>query len=239
MHKSFKNILLLAPRPLKQALALVSDVFICSIAVQLAMNLRMEQHTSWSIQHTWMLLLGLVIFLPIFISMGLYRAIFRFAGLQVIFNLNKAMAVYALIYAFVFTAFGIDQVPRSVGLLQPMVFGFGIFLSRLLVRYWLGGFGKSHQLEVTSRALIYGAGSAGRQLAGGLSNSLDVQVFGYVDDDNSLQGQSLNGLPIYSPNELVRVVSAKKFLKSFWQFLQLLKNEETKSSTNYVPCVYR
>lgn len=168
MLKIIRNILLASPRLIKQALAILSDVIICALAVQLAMDLRMETHVSWSFQHTWMFGLGLVLFLPIFIAMGLYRAIFRFAGLQVIFSLNKAMALYAFLYASVVTLFGIDQVPRSVGLLQPLIFGLGIVSSRLFVRYWLGGFGRNNLLSGTPRALIYGAGSAGRQLAGGL-----------------------------------------------------------------------
>ena len=145
MLKNIRNTLLASPRLLKQALAVLSDVIICAIAVQLAMDLRVETHSPWGIQHTWLLLTGLAFFIPVFISMGLYRAIFRYAGLQVIFSLNKAMVVYALLYVAVFTVFGIDQVPRSLGLLQPLIFGLGIVSSRLFVRFWLGGLGP--QLE--------------------------------------------------------------------------------------------
>jgi FlaA1/EpsC-like NDP-sugar epimerase len=215
MLKIIRNILLASPRLIKQAMAVLSDVVICAIAVQLAMDLRMEAHVSWSLQHTWMFGLGLIFFLPIFIAMGLYRAIFRFAGLQVIFSLNKAMALYALLYASVFTLIGIDQVPRSVGLLQPLIFGLGIVSSRLFVRYWLGGFGRNNLVSGTPRALIYGAGSAGRQLAGGLLPSSDVRVVGYVDDDDRLHGHNLNGLNIYSPNELTGIVERKQVTQIF------------------------
>ena len=228
MLKVLRNILLASPRLIKQALAVLSDAAICAVAVQLAIDLRMEAHVSWSIQHTWMFALSLVLFLPIFISMGLYRAIFRFAGLQVIFSLNKAMACYALIYASVFTIFGVDQVPRSVGLLQPLIFGLGIVSSRLFVHSWLGGVGTNSFLPGTPRALIYGAGSAGRQLAGGLLPSSDVKVVGYVDDDDRLHGHNLNGLNIYSPNELARIVERKQVTQIFLAIpsvSQLRRNE--------------
>ena len=200
---------------MKQALAVLSDLAICALAVQLTMDLRMETYVSWSIQHTWMFVIGLIFFLPIFISMGLYRAIFRFAGLQVIFSLNKALAFYALLYSSVFTLVGIVQVPRSAGLLQPLLFGLGIVSSRLFVRYWLGGFGRNNFLPGTPRALIYGAGSAGRQLAGGLLPSSDVRVVGFVDDDDLLHGHNLNGLNIYSPNELARIIERKQVTQIF------------------------
>ena len=215
MLKNIRNFLLATPRLIKQALAVLSDVVICAIAVQLAMDLRMEMYVSWSFQHTWMFGLGLFFFLPIFIAMGLYRAIFRFAGLQVIFSLNKAIALYAFLYAGVFTFLGVDQVPRSVGLLQPLIFGLGIVSSRLFVRYWLGGIGRNNLVSGTPRALIYGAGSAGRQLAGGLLPSSDVRVVGYVDDDDRLHGHNLNGLNIYSPNDLARIVERKQVTQIF------------------------
>jgi len=215
MLKTIGNILLTSPRSIKQFLAVSSDVALCAVAVELAIDLRFETYDAYSLQHTWLFLLGLAFFLPIFIFMGVYRSIFRYAGLQVIFNLNKAMAVYTLIYASVFTVVGIDQVPRSLGLLQPLIFGLGIVSSRLFVRSWLGGFSRSKLLPTTPRALIYGAGAAGRQLASGLSSSSDVRVIGYVDDDDRLHGHSLNGLSIYRPNDLVRIVESKSVVQIF------------------------
>jgi FlaA1/EpsC-like NDP-sugar epimerase len=215
MLRIIRNILLSSPRLIKQALAVFSDLVICAIAVQMAIDLRMETHVSWSDQHTWMFVLGVVFFLPIFISMGLYRAIFRFAGLQVIFSLSKAMSFYALIYITFFTIIGIGQVPPSVGLLQPLIFGLGIVSSRLYVRYWLGGIGRNLLVSGTPIALIYGAGSAGRQLAGGLLTSSDVRVVGYVDDDDRLHGHNLNGLNIYSPNDLAGIVERKQVTQIF------------------------
>jgi FlaA1/EpsC-like NDP-sugar epimerase len=210
-----KNRLLAFPRFIKQAIAVVSDLTLCATAVHLAMDLRLETYSSWGVQHTWLFLIGVFLFIPIFIGMGLYRAIFRFAGLQVIFGLNKAMSVYAFLYAIVFTIIGIEEVPRSAGLLQPLIFGLGIVSSRLFVRYWLGGFGRTNILGITPRALIYGAGSAGRQLAGGLLTSSDVKIVGYIDDDDRLHGHNLNGLTIYSPHELRRVIKSKQVSQIF------------------------
>ena len=215
MLKNIRNSLLASPRLVKQALAVISDIAVCAIAVQLAVDLRLETYSSWGFQHTWLFLVGVALFFPIFIGIGLYRAIFRFAGLQVIFSLNKAIALYSSLYAAVFTVFGIEDVPRSVGLLQPIIFGLGIVSSRLFVRYWLGGFGRASLLGHAPRRLIYGAGSAGRQLAGGLSPSSDVKIVGYVDDDDRLHGHNLNGLNIYSPYELAQVVQRKQVTQIF------------------------
>lgn len=215
MLNNMKNTLLRAPRVTKQAFAILIDIIVCAISVQLALNILLEKHVPWIETHSLMLLLGIFCFLPVFVFMGFYRAIFRYTGLHVILSLNKAIAIYFLIYASVFTLIGIDQVPRSVGLLQPLIFGFGIISNRLFVRYWLGDSNVDKSLADTPRVVIYGAGSAGRQLAAGLLTSSEIQLVGFVDDDVRLHGHNLNGLTIYSPTNLPHVVESKKITQIF------------------------
>jgi len=57
------------------------------------------------------------------------------------------------------------------------------------------------------RVLIYGAGSAGRQLAAAINTSAEVDLVGLLDDDDSLHGQVLNGLKIYDPTDVVGLVT--------------------------------
>jgi FlaA1/EpsC-like NDP-sugar epimerase len=56
------------------------------------------------------------------------------------------------------------------------------------------------------QVLIYGAGSAGRQLASAMENSFEMRVVGFLDDDDRLQGNVLNGLPILNPSDLDEVL---------------------------------
>jgi FlaA1/EpsC-like NDP-sugar epimerase len=75
--------------------------------------------------------------------------------------------------------------------------------SRALARVWLGDDYRS-MLKRASRpkVLIYGAGNAGRQLAAAMANSHEMQVAGFLDDDDRLHRQMLNGQPIYNPADL-------------------------------------
>jgi len=54
--------------------------------------------------------------------------------------------------------------------------------------------------------LIYGAGSAGHQLAVSLANSREMRAVGFLDDNPRLQGHELNNLRIYNPAELLQLV---------------------------------
>jgi FlaA1/EpsC-like NDP-sugar epimerase len=160
-------------------------------------------------QPTWAVLASVALALPIFITHGFYRAIFRYSGWPALITVTKAMAVYGLLYATVLTAIGIPGVPRTIGLIQPMLLLLMVGASRSLARYWLGGLYLSQlKLAALPKVLIYGAGNAGRQLADAMANSLNMRVVGFLDDDNRLHGHVLNGQPIYSPNDLPDLVAS-------------------------------
>ena len=53
--------------------------------------------------------------------------------------------------------------------------------------------------------MIYGAGTAGRQLALAMANRGDMRVIGFLDDDVRLHGSLLNELPIYNPLDLAEL----------------------------------
>ncbi|MBB2755500.1 UNVERIFIED_ORG: FlaA1/EpsC-like NDP-sugar epimerase [Rhizobium aethiopicum] len=103
----------------------------------------------------------------------------------------------------IFTALSVPGVPRTVGILQPFLLLIGIGLSRLGIRYWLGdAYQRILHQNMLAKVLIYGAGKAGRQLAAALTNSAELKVVGYLDDDPRLKGGVMGGLPIYDPSDL-------------------------------------
>ncbi len=210
------DFLLRLPRPLKRALALGADILLCALTVWLAFDLRLESWTPWTQAH-FVAFVGAVAFaLPLFIIFGLYRAIFRYAGLPALLTVLKAVCLYAAIYGFAFSVAGVPGVPRSVGILQPLLLLLGVTLSRAFVRYWLGGtYQGILSRDSLPRVLIYGAGSAGRQLAAALKTSSELVVVGLLDDDSSLHRQVLNGLKIYAPSDLLALVAKLRVTQVF------------------------
>ncbi len=191
----------------KQVIAIGSDVLLCAAASFASVSLRFESVQPWEHIQSWMLIVGVLIAVPLFTVFGLYRAIFRYAGIQMLFTLSKALLIYGAAYALVFLVVGVDGVPRSMGLIQPIIFSVGVVASRLFVRRILGGHGSRKRRHGVPKVLIYGAGSAGRQLATGLGQAHEVIVAGYVDDDDRLHGHSLNGLPIIAPEKIKSAIS--------------------------------
>ena len=213
MLNRFALPILAMPRPAKRVVVLSVDAALCVLTVWLAFYLRLGEwvrlagDSYW--QPLWAVVVSLAVALPIFVVNGFYRAIFRYSGLSALMTVMKAIAVYALLFASVFTAFGVDGVPRTVGLIQPMLLLLTVGASRMLARFWLGGLYRN-QLKMVAlpRVLIYGAGNAGRQLAGAMANSHEMRVVGFLDDDDRLHGHVLNGLSIYSPADLPGLVNS-------------------------------
>lgn len=213
---SFNDLLLLLSRPVKRSLAFGVDVLMCAITVWMAFNLRLETWTSWSYAHFIAFAGAMAIALPLFVISGLYRAIFRYADVPAMMTVLKAVAIYLLIYCLIFTVIGVPGVPRSLGILQPLLLLLGVTLSRAFVRYCLGAMhlgvrGRSGSPQV----LIYGAGSAGRQLAAALKTSPEIVVVGFLDDDESLHGQVLNGLKINNPSTIKHLVAKLRVTQVF------------------------
>ena len=201
------------PRPAKRVIVLAVDASLCVLTVWLAYYLRLGEWVKISgegfWQPQWAVAGSLALALPIFIVNGFYRAIFRYSGLAALMTIIKAVAVYGLLYASIFTAVGLEGVPRTIGLIQPMLLLLTVGASRMLARFWLGGVYQNQlRMATLPRVLIYGAGNAGRQLAAAMANSHEMRVVGFMDDDDRLHGHVLNGLPIYSPADLPSLVSS-------------------------------
>jgi FlaA1/EpsC-like NDP-sugar epimerase len=186
-------------------------MLMCFVALWSSMSLRLERFIPVNELPLLPLWVSMGLALPLFIHFGMYRAIFRHAGMNAFVPMVRAMAIYVLLYAALFAVVTLPGVPRSVGLYQPLLLLVLVGLSRFAVRYWLGGLYR-HLLSNpdTPRVLIYGAGSAGRQLAAGLNATKDMRLMGYLDDDQRLHGQILNGHRIHSPAELPKLVSQSK-----------------------------
>jgi FlaA1/EpsC-like NDP-sugar epimerase len=191
------------PRPVKRGVVLIIDTAICLLTVALAYWLRLGDWIQPSGNQWWSYAFPVVVAIPIFIRFGLYRAIFRFVGWNALSSVVRACALFGCIYAAIFTGIGVYGVPRTIGIIQPILLFLFIGASRAITRFWLGqGYQSLLNQSQRKRVLIYGAGSAGRQLAGALANSEDMNVVGFVDDDVSLHNSLLNGKIIYPSLEL-------------------------------------
>jgi FlaA1/EpsC-like NDP-sugar epimerase len=210
-HDITKSALVL-PRFVKQTIAIILDLSLCILCTWLAFFLRLEQFIL--IKKDSVLsaaLVSIILALPLFWLLGLYRTIFRYSGLSIVFSVFIASLVYGFLYFIVFGIYGVAGIPKSIGIIQPMLLFFAIVFSRLVVKYLLRErYVYKDNSKFKKKLLVYGAGIAGQQLVSALKNNYELAVVGFLDDDKQLQGQVLQGQKIFSPSNLPDLIKSKE-----------------------------
>ena len=212
MITNTRALILGLPRPLKRSIVVLVDVVLMAVAVWLAFYLRIGVFIPlWALDAEFSFLMAwgvsVVVGVPVFRIFGLYLNVFRYSGGPAILAVGKAVAIYGLIYAPILIFYGLENVPRTIGIIQPILLFIFVMMSRFLASFWLGGLYRERLRQGRRpKALIYGAGTAGRELAAALSNSTDTKIVGFLDDDALLHGTRISGLPVYSPAKIIGVV---------------------------------
>ena len=190
----------------RQLLAMGMDVLCAWLALLLSISLREDR---WIWPHadqalTYFLAPALAI--PLMVKFGLYRAIFRYTGFAAMVTTMKAIAAYGvLFFCYVVFVGNPTHVPRSVGILQPLMFLLLIGGNRAFIRGLFSYSGASEARE-QGRMLIYGAGETGIQTAAAIHTARRYTLIGFVDDDPAKIGRSINGAEVWSPLDLPRVI---------------------------------
>jgi FlaA1/EpsC-like NDP-sugar epimerase len=196
-------------RRTKQAIAIITDVILIFFTVLMSFALRYE---SVSIRKEALLagVLAVILALPIFIRMGLYRYVFRYSGFAALNVITRACFKYGVYYFVIIVLLREYGIPLSIGILQPLLLLVAISISRATTRFWLNpGSAPLKRNDNKEQLLIYGAGSAGVQIASALEHNKKYSVVGFLDDNKDLQGQCINGNVVYSPSTAKNIVSKK------------------------------
>ena len=142
-NKDFLNNILSMHRYSKRSIAIATDIGLCILCTWLAFVLRLEQLILFKDFNIVPALISVLIAIPIFWIFGLYRTIFRYTDLSIVLTILISTFVYGLIYFLIVAVYGIQgipksigqAVPRSIGIIQPMLLFFAVIVSRLSVKY--------------------------------------------------------------------------------------------------------
>lgn len=204
-----KKRLISLPRFQKQLFAIAVDVASIVLSVWIAFSLRLETFHIPVHEEYLLYIISIFIAIPIFIKLGLYRAIFRYVGQYAIWTVVKAVALYGLIFFSLLLSWDLlglprsgGVVPRSLGISQPLVLFLLIALSRSMVRLWLASDTNTKRKKHERRTLIYGAGASGMQIGSSLKYGGQYYLVGYVDDDHQLRHKNINGLKVFGVDEI-------------------------------------
>ena len=153
---------------------------------------------------TWLLLFSQLIGLPSYFSTGQYIGLSRYVGSLAIYKLVARNALVTLLTAFFGVVFQLYQHPIRYWFIFWLVLSSFTVANRLLIRDLLQKIKPSIQTKI-KKVVIYGAGSAGAQLASAIRLEGSHQIISFIDDNKMLSNREIDGIPIVLPSELKKL----------------------------------
>lgn len=224
-----RDFLLHLPRRYKRLLQVFTDIVLIALALWLAFVVRVgfEDALERVRLHSWLFWVAPLVSLPVFIRFGMYRAVLRYFGKEALIEISKAVTVAVLLLAVVIYLYQGNRqpaVPRSFIVIYwatslMLLGGLRLLMRQYFLGDWLSAgqalvpFWKQEKNQVP--VAIYGAGSAGNQLAAALRMGKGMQPVAFIDDDDSIATRTIAGLKVYKPKhmeEMLRVTGATQVL---------------------------
>ena len=220
------------PRLSKQIIMIFTDSILLILILWASYSIRLDLWYLPKDDTIRLILAAPIIGIPIFAKLGLYKSVVRHIDLKSMWYLFLAVSFYSLIWGFFCFfmknnyvdegGFFIEIFPRSVVIINWLLALTIISGSRAFARYIFNEHIKfsyfNNKAEKNlknlddnkSRVLIYGAGSAGVQLASALNNSSKLQSVGFIDDNKDLQGSSVSGLKVNPVDDIEELIIKHK-----------------------------
>ena len=163
----------------------------------------MDNTTFLNTSDFWYLTIFLIFLnILVLIALGFYSAVLRFAGFSVIKTLFISNTISSIALYFASNIF-VLFLPRSIPIIYFILSNLLLGSSRLFIKYYLS----TQFLSQRKNVLIYGAGKAGRKLLANLEDSDKYNTVGFLDDNQDLHKRNINGIRIYSPDQLTNLLS--------------------------------
>ena len=188
----------------KRTLMVLFDACTVIASIFLAFSLRLG-HFYYPTGNNHLLLIMIaspILALPIFYAFGFYREVIRYVGFKALWQINQATTLYAVLWALISFMAVIEGIPRTVILINWSIVLMSVGGSRFFARWILSQENITNPLSQKRNVLIYGAGSAGRELCTALYQSSEYNPVAFVDNSVELYRQSINGLEVFNEDDI-------------------------------------
>lgn len=192
-------------RNTKKTLLVAIDIIALPAALWAGYALRLGEWWPRGMDNTWWLFVAApLVAVPIFIRMGLYRAVLRYVGSKALITIVKAVTITTLILLALVVMSETRGVPRSVFFSFWLISLLFIAGSRLVLRSYIHFY--TTRRKNKKPVAVYGAGSAGAELAKAMQSGWEYEPVAFFDDNREKQGIEIHGVKVYSPDELPKLI---------------------------------
>lgn len=209
----------------KQLIAGASDLLFLPLAFLLSIWLRYDGLSLALIkQYKFLILAVPVTSIPVFIRLGLYRAVIRFINQRVVHvvvlgvsvSVILLMALGAMTSHMIGTSRGVLGIYWVFAISYMAVSRFG---ARALLNHSILG-------DHSVRVIIYGAGQAGIELASALRVMHEYTPVAFVDDKRELHGATIAGIKVYPTDRLAELIHKRGIEQVFLAIPSLRKAQQ-------------
>lgn len=181
----------------KRFVILTADIVLLPLALWSAIALRLGEWLPGIAGLYWVLLLAPLVAIPVFIWLGLYRAVIRYMEDKVAITVLQGVSLSVVLLVTAVTLLGLQAIPRSSFLIYWCIALIYIMGSRMLARAIFRRYeGQSNKRKVVA---IYGAGETGVKLAAALRAGNHFMVRAFIDDNPDLRGSEIAGVRVFLP----------------------------------------
>ena len=182
----------------KQLIMVLADTLALPAALWTAFTLRYGSFSHGETSALVLYMASVIGTLPVFLHMGLYRAVIRYMGVRAAGVIAMGTGISALMLH------AIDRF--ALGNVYPVEL-FVIYFILALLYVGVSRFGARELLRIrptsVQRVIIYGAGAAGAQLCSSLVGSTQFKPIAIVDDSAKVQGARVSGFRVLAPEMLL------------------------------------
>lgn len=191
----------------KRAILVFLDIVLLTFAVWLSFSIRLGAWVIPTIHQAFAIVLAPLVAVPIFIRMGLYRAVIRYLPERAFWAIARAVVFAVLAWIsviFLLELARMTLIPRSVVLIYGILAIALVGGSRFTIKYVLR---TPHPVNSNQKNFIlYGAGHTGAVLVDALRRERAASVAAFIDDSPGLKDREVAGVRVYPPERLEELI---------------------------------
>ena len=224
------NLILNIPRIYKKIIAIICDILLSFISIWIAFSLRLEQFYFIKNDNFEIYFFPSLILIIIFYFNKIYSSLFRYIDKFFIIKISKCILLYGVIFFIVIYILRLHYLPRSIGILQPLILLILILSQRALVSSVILNFTQLKYIQLEP-SLIYGVNETTVNLLKILKESNIYKVLGFINEfnknSNKINSKEVLGIKTYgieNIDDIIKKQSIKNII--FVKDLNFFDDEE-------------
>ena len=198
------DYLIYLPRFFKKSLLILNDIILAIITINLAYFIRLEDIFLLSPEQSLIILISILIYLPMFLLNGFYNNINRYNNIRYLSKLIQLIFIYSVIFFTIVSFIKIDNIPRSITIIQPIIFFLLIFMTRIILIFIVENY---KELSNKNNILIFFAKITEIEKSINYVNNYNFLIKGFIDLSSKNLNQKINNINIYNLDKVENLIT--------------------------------